>query len=241
MKTQILAVIGEKGLQPAAALNAALAANDRVKFLFSLLQFALARAKAPDQPASTLRRERIACGIDDPDLDGVVAAARRVGTACHIPGLKRILGRMKQDMLTMAAPVVAEKAEGFETRLTSLLEALPNADDDLISPEAISVLTRAARGGGDSLHQLVMDLHKRLNQLQAALAEETIDGAAAYNLEDADRALVSAFMAGLNRTAKLKFAHPGLATTATRAEGRLVIQNDIGTTDAHVIVIHVRG
>jgi len=34
-----------EGLQPAAALNAALAANDRVKFLFSLLQFALAHAK----------------------------------------------------------------------------------------------------------------------------------------------------------------------------------------------------
>src|SRR6202035_3788313 len=50
----------------------------------------------------------------------------------------------------------------------------------------------------------------------------------------------SAFMAGVNRTAKLKFAHPGLATTATHAGGRLVIQNDIGTTDAHVIVIHVQ-
>ena len=47
-------------------------------------------------------------------------------------------------------------------------------------------------------------------------------------------------MAGVNRTAQLKFAHPGLATTATRAGGRLVIQNDIGTTDAHVIVIHVK-
>ena len=53
--------------------------------------------------------------------------------------------------------------------------------------------------------------------------------------------LVSAFMAGLNRTAKLKFTHPGLATTATRDPAdRLVIQNDIGTTDAHVIVIHVQ-
>jgi hypothetical protein len=29
---------------------------------------------------------------------------------------------------------------------------------------------------------LVMDLHKRLNAMQAALAEERIDGAAAYNL-----------------------------------------------------------
>jgi uncharacterized protein Yka (UPF0111/DUF47 family) len=84
-----------------------------------------------------------------------------------------------------------------------------------------------------------MDLHKRLNVLQAGLAEETLDGAAVYNLADADRSLVAAFMAGVNRTAKLKFSHPGLATTAARVGKRLVIQNDIGTTDAHVIVIHV--
>jgi uncharacterized protein Yka (UPF0111/DUF47 family) len=86
-----------------------------------------------------------------------------------------------------------------------------------------------------------MDLHKRLNAMQAALAEETLDGAAAYNLTEPDRPRVRAFMAGVNRTAKLKFSHPGLSTTATRAGERLVIQNDIGTTDAHVIVIHVEG
>jgi hypothetical protein len=46
-------------------------------------------------------------------------------------------------------------------------------------------------------------------------------------------------MSGVNETAKLKFDHPGLGTTATRAGGKLVIQNDIGTTDAHVLVVHV--
>ncbi len=241
MKTQILAAIGEKGLQPAAAINAALAANDRVKYLLSLLQFAQARAEAPDQPAASLRRERMACGLDDPDLDKVVGDARKVGSNCQIPGAQRILGLLRQDMQVMAAPVLADKGDSFATRLEALLAALPAAHDDLIAPEAISAITRAEHGGADSLHQLVMDLHKRLNAMQAALAEETIDGAAAYNLDEGDRALVSAFMAGLNRTARLKFGHPGLATTATRAEGRLVIQNDIGTTDAHVIVIHVAG
>ena len=101
-------------------------------------------------------------------------------------------------------------------------------------------MMQAGHGHADSLHRLVMDLHKQLNAMQAGLAEETMDGAAAYNLAEADRPLVAAFMAGLNRTAKLKFAHPGLATTATRSGARLVIQNDIGTTDAHVIVIHVQ-
>jgi uncharacterized protein Yka (UPF0111/DUF47 family) len=48
-------------------------------------------------------------------------------------------------------------------------------------------------------------------------------------------------MCGLNRTAPLAFGHPGLATTAARSGERLTIQNDIGTTDAHVLVIHVDG
>jgi uncharacterized protein Yka (UPF0111/DUF47 family)/predicted HTH domain antitoxin len=239
MKTQILAMIGEKGLQPAAALNAALAANDRVKFLFSLLQFALAHAENPEQSASTLKRERIACGIDDPELDNVVAGARMVGASCHVSGAARILSRLVEDMRVMSWPALADKPGPFGERLAKLLAAMPKAEDDLLDPVAISAITQVESGGADSLHKLVMDLHKRLNAMQADLAEETIDGAAAYNLEEADRVWVSAFMCGLNRTARLKFAHPGLATTATHADGRLVIQNDIGTTDAHVIVIHV--
>ncbi|HKM87752.1 MAG TPA: hypothetical protein VJX48_04040, partial [Xanthobacteraceae bacterium] len=54
-----------------------------------------------------------------------------------------------------------------------------------------------------------------------------------------DRPAVEAFMRGVEATEKLKFGHPGLGTTATRAGGRLTIQNDIGETDAHVVVITV--
>ncbi|VTZ25369.1 conserved hypothetical protein [Methylocella tundrae] len=241
MKTQILAAIGESELRPAARLNAALAANDRVKYAFSLLQMALAHAEHPEQPAPTLKRERIACGVDDPDLDVMVARARREGKLRRAPGAGRLLARIADDMRVMAAPVLAEKAADFAARLDQLLAAMPAAENDLVDPGAISAMTQAGHDRADSLHRLVMDLHKRLNAMQAALAEENLDGAAAYNLAEADRPLVSAFMAGLNRTAKLKFAHPGLATTATRAGARLIIQNDIGTTDAHVIVIHVEG
>ncbi len=62
-----------------------------------------------------------------------------------------------------------------------------------------------------------------------------------YLLEESDRVLVRAFMAGINRTAPLKFDHPGLGTTATRMGMRLVIQNDIGVTDAHVLVVNIEG
>jgi uncharacterized protein Yka (UPF0111/DUF47 family) len=240
MKTQILSAIGETGLQPAASLNAGLAANDRVKYAFSLLQMAMDHAQHPKHPAASLKQERIGCGIDDPDLDGVVAGARMVGKLCRVPAATRIFAAIADDMRLMAAPVLAAHPDGFATRLDKLLQAMPATKDDLLDPNTTSAMMRAGHNQADSLHRLVMDLHKQLNALQAGMAEETLDGAAAYCLAETDRPLVAAFMAGVNRTARLKFTHPGLATTATRAGDRLVIQNDIGTTDAHVIVIHVR-
>ena len=121
MMSQILAAIGETGLQPAASLNEALAANDRIKFAFSLLQMALAHAAHPDQPAATLQRERIACGIDDPDLDTVVAGARLHGIFCRLPGAARIIARIADDIRSMAAPVPATKPDGLAARIDVLV------------------------------------------------------------------------------------------------------------------------
>ena len=84
-----------------------------------------------------------------------------------------------------------------------------------------------------------MDLHKDLNSLAAAHAEEVLAGAHVYALLLEDRPAIEAFMRGVEATRKLKFSHPGLATTATRAGARLTIQNDLGETDAHVVVIVV--
>lgn len=237
MKSGVLEVIGEGDLRRASAVNAALAANERAKFLFSLLQFAVNRAAHPEQVPADLRRERLACGLAEAWLDEVVPGAR-AGAAgqVQIPHAAALLGKLAAEVTVMAAPLAGGP---FDTRLAALLAALPTAEDGLVAAAAITAMTDAAPVGGDSLHRLVMDLHKALNRLQAELARETLDGAAVYGLAPADRPRLSAFMAGLNRTAPLKFAHPGLATTATRAGGQLVIQNDIGTTDAHVIVVHV--
>jgi uncharacterized protein Yka (UPF0111/DUF47 family) len=243
MKTRILAALGENGLQQASALNAGLAANDRIKYAFSLLQMATEHARHPEQPVASLKRERLAAGIDDERLDAAVAGAQVVDKEVRVPGAAGIVKRIEEDMRLMAAPVLAttlaSDGSGVKDRLAALLAALPATKDDLVDPEAISAITQAGHGP-DSLHRLVMDLHKRLNSLQAAMAQETLDGAAAYGLDVADRPMVSAFMSGVNRTSRLKFNHPGLATTATRTGGRLVIQNDIGSTDAHVIVVHVQ-
>jgi hypothetical protein len=109
-----------------------------------------------------------------------------------------------------------------------------------MSPAQINQLAGIFEAGGDSLHRLVMDLHKVLNRLVADCSEEDIAGAQTYGLGADDRPAVEAFMRGVNSTAGLKFDHPGLAATATRVGPRLTIQNDIGgATDAHVIVIAV--
>ena len=232
-KTAVLEAIGETNLSRSAQLGAALAANDRIKYYFSLLQTAIARADHPEQPADSLRYERLACGIDNRDLDDLVSNARRGNGRYKIPGCTAVLDQIAQDLRAMAAPCA-----DFAERLKRVLASIPQPEDDMIGRTAIDDLTRAA-GGSDSPHRFVMDLHKALNAMQAEIAEERLDGAAVYHIEDSDRPWIAAFMAGLNRTAPLKFNHPGLGTTATRAGNRLVIQNDLGTTDAHVIVIHI--
>jgi uncharacterized protein Yka (UPF0111/DUF47 family) len=113
--------------------------------------------------------------------------------------------------------------------------------EDRITGPAIDSITSAQPAERDSLHLLIMDLHRELIRLQHQIATESIDGAYVYGVHEKDRPLIRAFMAGLNRTKELKFDHPGLGTTVTRTGDKLVIQNDIGLTDAHVLVIHVEG
>jgi uncharacterized protein Yka (UPF0111/DUF47 family) len=131
------------------------------------------------------------------------------------------------------------QAAKADERFSALRASVPFGAADDVELRAVTRLTALSDGDGDSLHRLVMDLHKALNRLAAAHAEETLAGARVSALLPDDRPAVEAFMRGVAATAKLKFGHPGLATTATRANGRLTIQNDIGETDAHVVVIAV--
>lgn len=238
MKARIVSAMGEADLELPIRINAALDANERIKYYFSLLQMAAARADLPEKPVTDLRRERVARGIDDAALDDTVAGSRRENEFYFIPGCGRILDAIMRDFRLMTDAVGEQP---FAGRADRLMGQMPAAEADTVPVNAISAITRAGDSNGDSLHQLLMDLHRRLNALQQSLAQERIDGAAVYGIADSDRAAIAAFMAGLNRTAPLKFSHPGLSTTATRSGGRLVIQNDLGTTDAHVLIVHVNG
>jgi len=304
IKRDVLEELGEQTLLLPALINSALAANDRAKYLLSLLQAARSSADAPSQPYSSLREERLAAGIGDVGLDEVVARSRRISPGRYlVPQARRIHKDLTKAIGEMLAPLIAAQAAaepepdlaarrtpepgippqlapGGATsapaapartaparaapapaaapalraasaapatqapsadRLDALLAQAPDLSGDQVSGDYIDAITSARREHGDSLHLLVMDAHRELTRLQARIATGRLHGAAVYGLARADHGLVTAFMAGLAETAPLKFDHPGLATTATRVGQRLLIQNDLGTTSAHVVVIAVEG
>lgn len=245
-KTKIIDRLGETALLLPGALNDALAANDRVKYFFTLLQAAVEHAERPDAPAADLSPERRVAGVEDATLDGIAEAAHKTGDGRYaIPQAGAVHAAIAHAIEDLIAPFdyadgrEADPNQTFRARLAALLDALAAPIDDTVPAGYVASATHGDRDAGDSLHILVMDAHKALNRLQGIIAEEIIDGAKAYRIGDGDRALIGAFMAGVNRTAPLKFGHPGLGTTATRHGGRLLIQNDIGTTDAHVLVVAV--
>ena len=245
-KTQIIDFLGDKALVLPALLDEAITANERAKYVLSLLQMAANTADNPQEAAApTLRSEREACGIADAALDRSVAESIADGHGYyHIPGAERLVGVLDDAIRAMLAPLalVASSSQAaaalydeYRRRLDQLIRARPALADDMISGDAIAAMTSGRPAAGDGFHLLIMDLHKELNRLQADISTEEVDGAKAYGVLEADRPLIAAFMRGVNKTAPLKFDYPGLVTTAARAGGTLLIQNDLGTTAAHVL------
>lgn len=142
------------------------------------------------------------------------------------------------DVATMIEAVAANDARAAKSAEDRLAAARVKLDGQGLSPDDIVALTGVSESE-DSLHRLVMDLHRALNRLAAQCTEEVISGAHAYGIAADDRPVISAFMHGLERTRGLKFDHRGLDTMASRAGSRLIIQNDIGTTDAHVLLVTI--
>ncbi len=244
-KKDIIKELGESELLLPELVNSGLAANDRVKYLFTLLQTARSRADEPGKEFSDLATERKAADVDDTDFDSVVeSSARTQEGGYRIPFSGKIFAGIRAGVEEMVRPVLTKGvtvSKPYKSRISRLLKGLPASDGDSVAGLLIDRITSGDRKGEDTLHILVMDLHKELNVLQTELSTEVIEGAHTYLLKEKDKDLVRAFMTGVLRTAPLKFDHPGLGATATRAGSRLVIQNDIGMTDAHVMVINVSG
>jgi uncharacterized protein Yka (UPF0111/DUF47 family) len=250
-KTKMISELGASELLLPRLINDALASNDRAKYFFTLVQMAKGHADQPEVEITNLKRERQASGVEDVKYDAVVEKSTKDADGkYHIPEVKDIFDEIVKGIKGMIAPFEAMSRMGgyegipdhikYEERLKGLVEKAPSMKENLVPGTYIGAMTSGQRTTGDSLHIMVMDLHKELNGLQSKISKESIDGARVYGLQDHDRPIIKAFMRGVNNTAKLKFEHPGLGTTATRNGDILVIQNDIGTTDAHVLVVHVR-
>ena len=252
-KSDAVATLGEQApalaslLRPA-QVRAALKANDRLKLYLSVLQAAHAHAHHPREAALDLSREIAAADITvraeaDWLHDLPATAASEADGALRVPDLPRLALRLADDLGVMTRPLVeGDGADAaFAERVTHWQAELNALSGPVLAAAQIEALTHGQRARGDSLHIMVMDLHKALNRLAAGLSTDRIDGAHCWQLagDDSDRPRIAAFMRGLNRTAPLKFDHPGLDTAATRDGDKLLIQNDIGTNDAHVLVIQV--
>ncbi len=243
MKSQIIEQLGQTDILLPSLIAEGLAANERGKARLSVLQAAARHARDPQRARFDLEDECRTAGIDPLPLEALVnGASLLAGERITAPGLANLEAAIWDDVETMIRAVKAGDAGEGDTasQRLSVLEAaaLPQAADTLELAQ-IARITEISDSNGGSLHRLVMDLHKALNRLSAAHAEEVLAGAHVYGLAPQDRPAVEAFMHGVESTRKLKFDHPGLATTATRAGTRLTIQNDIGETDAHVVVISV--
>ncbi len=240
-KQDVVDELGERALLLPSLVNRGLEANDRAKYLLTLLQAARAHADEPTGPYSSLRSERLAAGVANQEFDVVVGGSRRAeGDVYAIPGVRLVHDALAAAVAEMLTPLAGRTPDEIDVvRLDALVRDAPDLTADRVPGCYIERIATADRAQGDSFHLLVMDAHRALNRMQTEVATETLDGASAYHLDENDRPLVAAFMAGLHTTAPLKFDHPGLGTTATRSGARLLIQNDIGETEAHVVVITV--
>lgn len=244
MKAQIIKELGQADILLPSLVAAGLSANDRIKVRLSALQAAAAHARQPAHPVNDLAVESLAAGIAPAAIASLIGGAHLIGESrLTAPNLAKLMKEIQDDIDTMIGSVKAgdtPEADRTNARLNALrTSGLLDAANE-IELGRIARLTSVTQDGGDTLHRLVMDLHKALNRLAAGCAEESLAGAKVFGLHSEDRAPVESFMKGLAATRALKFDHPGLDTMATRSDGRLLIQNDIGTTDAHVLVVAVK-
>jgi uncharacterized protein Yka (UPF0111/DUF47 family) len=243
MKSQIIEQLGQADILLPSLVAEGLAANDRIKVRLSALQAAAQHARAPDSPATDLQVECHAAGIAPAAIAALIGGAHLAGEGrMAAPNLTRLMQEIDDDAAAMIRAVGAGNSsdgDAMNARLAAIRTTGSLEASNEIDVARVAALTGVAKDGADSLHRLVMDLHKALNRLAAGCSEEILDGAHVFGLHPEDRAAVESFMRGLNATRALKFDHPGLDTMATRSGGRLLIQNDIGTTDAHVVVIAV--
>lgn len=108
LKTKIIEALGETNLILPTMVNRALTANDRAKYLFTLLQMAKSRADFPNAEFTNLSQERLSCGLEDASFDNVIPNSRKLANdTYHIEQARRIYDLLLEDLGEMLKPVAA--------------------------------------------------------------------------------------------------------------------------------------
>ena len=245
LKDKAVESLGQQSLLLPAWITVALNANDRLKLLITLLQSAKQHAFTPEAKVLDWGKDFRSAGFVELDwVKDFATSAYLEDETLIVSNQETFFENLQENLSLMARPVIELGDTGNEDLCArceiwhSHLKKFSISEG--ISNTTITALTHGDRKQNDSFHLLVMDLHKRINAIASTISTENIAGAHAWHVLPEDHARIEAFMHGLQRTAALKFSHPGLDTAATRDEQRLLIQNDIGTNDAHVLVIEVR-
>ncbi len=173
MKSEIIEQLGQADILLPSLVAEGLAANDRIKVRMSALQAAVHHARAPDQPATDLEVECRTAGIAPAVLATLINGAHLAGEErIAAPNLARLMKEIGDDTAAMIKAVSADspsEGDAMNARLTAIRSAgsLDAVND--IDIARVAKLTGVAEGGADSLHRLVMDLHKALNRLATEL------------------------------------------------------------------------
>ena len=83
-------------------------------------------------------------------------------------------------LIASGSDTAAALHDRYRQRLGQLVPARPTMIDDMLSEETSTAMTSGRPFPGDGFHLLIMDLHKELNQLQADISTQEIDGVQAY-------------------------------------------------------------
>ena len=114
-KSDAVAAMGPSRLLLSVWIEAALAANDRLKLYLTVLQAAAAHAEHPESQALDLGRETAAAGVDGRWLRDLPAACSRVDGVLLVPELRQLAERLAGDIGVMARPLLEGQQQGEES------------------------------------------------------------------------------------------------------------------------------
>ena len=180
-KMQIVSALAGPSLLLPDLVADALTANARIKFILSWLQTVEKYAIDANRASfANLIPEQALVGLEEDPLFAPPLAVTRTPDGIHFANAGTIIIRLLQDLTSMRVAIEAGAEVGiitpaesarFRTREAQIAPGV-HLENDLLPSGLVSALSRIAEPEHDTLHSLVMDMHKVLNVIGVALAEE---------------------------------------------------------------------